>query len=150
VLRLQKEQGLFYINHYPENIFDKTQLYCREVHLQWISILPDYTKTLENNNNYFNISIKYYNIIYITNIDVQLVKKRPYHKHMHLNLLLLHNENRLCIVCYSVILWNTDTGHDTDTDMPTEIIIWKNDIVQCNHRCRVGVGHRRCLTLGHT
>jgi hypothetical protein len=35
-----------------------------------------------------------------------------------------------------------DTGHDTDTDMTRLMIIWKNDIIQCNHKCRISVGHR--------
>jgi hypothetical protein len=42
-------------------------------------------------------------------------------------------------------LWSTDTdtdtGHDTDTNTATPIIIWKNDIIQGNHKCRVGVWH---------
>jgi hypothetical protein len=25
-------------------------------------------------------------------------------------------------------------GHDIDTNMSTPIIIWKNDIIQCNHK----------------
>jgi hypothetical protein len=29
-------------------------------------------------------------------------------------------------------------GHDTDTDTATSINFLKNDIVQCNHKCRVG------------
>jgi hypothetical protein len=37
-------------------------------------------------------------------------------------------------------LWSTDTDtdirHDTDTDTSTLIIIWENDIIQCNHMCR--------------
>jgi hypothetical protein len=37
------------------------------------------------------------------------------------------------------MLWSTDTGHDTDTT--TSIIIWKNDIIQCNRKYRIGVGH---------
>jgi len=30
-----------------------------------------------------------------------------------------------------------------ETRTPTRIIIWKNDIIQYNHKCRVGVKHRR-------
>jgi len=29
------------------------------------------------------------------------------------------------------------------TRTPTQIIIWINDIIQCNHKCSVGVKHRR-------
>jgi hypothetical protein len=31
---------------------------------------------------------------------------------------------------------DTDIEHDTDADMSTPIIIWENDIIQCNHKCR--------------
>jgi hypothetical protein len=34
-----------------------------------------------------------------------------------------------------------DTGYDTDTDTVIPMIIWKNDIIQYNHKCRVDVGH---------
>jgi len=42
-------------------------------------------------------------------------------------------------------------GHDTDTDMPTQLIIWKNHIIQCNYKCRfrVGIGYDTCLTPEH-
>jgi len=41
-------------------------------------------------------------------------------------------------------------GHDMDTDMSAPIIIWEDDIIQCNTmcRCRVGVGHRRVSNTG--
>jgi hypothetical protein len=31
--------------------------------------------------------------------------------------------------------------HNTDTDTVTPIIIWKNDIIQCNYKYRADVGH---------
>ena len=50
------------------------------------------------------------------------------------------------------ILWSTDTdmdtGHGTDSDTPTRIIIWENDIIQCNDRCWVGVGHQCVFDTG--
>jgi len=40
---------------------------------------------------------------------------------------------------------DSDIGDDMDTDTLTQIIIKENDIIHCNHMCRVGVGvkHRR-------
>jgi hypothetical protein len=32
-------------------------------------------------------------------------------------------------------------GHDIDTNMSAPIILWKNDIIQCNHKCHVGIEH---------
>jgi len=61
-------------------------------------------------------------------------------------LLLFHG------MLFGTKLWSTDTypdtGHDTATDTPTWIIIWENDIIQCNHRCRVGVKHRCVSNIG--
>jgi len=45
------------------------------------------------------------------------------------------------------ILWSTDIDMDT-IQTPAQIIIWENDIIQCNHRCCVGVGHRRVSDTG--
>ena len=53
-------------------------------------------------------------------------------------------------------LWSTDTDtntkHDMDTDTPTPLIIWENDIIQCNYkcRCRVGVRHVRHVSATET
>jgi len=42
-------------------------------------------------------------------------------------------------------LWSTDTdtdtGHDTDSDTPTQLIIWKNHIIQGNYKCRCRTRH---------
>jgi hypothetical protein len=75
------------------------------------------------------------------------------------------NENLCCIYVYMwnhicslnqvdqffVAGWSTDTGHDMYTDTSTRIIIWKIDIIKCNHkcRCRVGAGHRHVSDTGH-
>jgi hypothetical protein len=40
--------------------------------------------------------------------------------------------------CSNWKLCSTDTytGHDTDTDTSTRIIIWKDDTIQCNYKCQ--------------
>jgi hypothetical protein len=49
-------------------------------------------------------------------------------------------------------IWSTDTdtGHDTSTDTSIPLIIWKNDIIQCNYKyqCYVGVRHRHVSDIG--
>jgi len=40
------------------------------------------------------------------------------------------------------------TRHRHRHDTLTWIIIWENDIIQCNRRCRVGVRHRRMSDTG--
>jgi hypothetical protein len=39
-------------------------------------------------------------------------------------------------LCFIDNIWSTDTdsGYDTDTDTSIPIIIWENDIIQCNHK----------------
>jgi hypothetical protein len=44
--------------------------------------------------------------------------------------------NNIFITCNWPWSTNANTGHDMDIDTSTPIIIWENDMIQCNHMCR--------------
>jgi len=55
---------------------------------------------------------------------------------------IFHTHTHTHIYIYIVYrLWSTDTYTYTDTDTPTQLIIWKNHIMQCNYKCRCRTRH---------
>jgi hypothetical protein len=81
-----------------------------------------------------------------------LSKDKIYIKHWHRNIHWTQYQHidtttilKMEAIKYN--LWSTDTGHDMDTDMSTLIIFWENGIIQCNHKYRCRVVHRRMFVL---
>jgi hypothetical protein len=46
-----------------------------------------------------------------------------------------------CHLTHPIKHGQSDTVHDTDTDTSIPIIIWENDIIKCNHKCRCRTRH---------